>query len=82
VLVLLCCCPALGRVRAAVRLIQLNALPGAGGQGCAQPGVAGAATPWPMGLAAWRSVLKWWQKLQPLAIFAVFQQEKSGDRKI
>ena len=25
---------------------------------------------------------KWWQKLQPLAIFAVFQQETSGDRKI
>ena len=25
---------------------------------------------------------KWWQELQPMAIFAVFQQEKSGDRKI
>ncbi len=24
---------------------------------------------------------KWWQKLQPLAIFAVFRQKKSGDRK-
>ncbi|WP_217647514.1 hypothetical protein, partial [Paenacidovorax caeni] len=70
-----------GRVRATVRSIQLNALPGAGGQGCAAACCLGAATPWPMGLAAWRSVLKWWQKLQPLAIFAVLRQEKIGDRK-
>mgnify|MGYP006875488136 CR=1 FL=1 len=34
-----CCWPALGRVRAAVRSIQLNALPGAGGQAARNPGL-------------------------------------------
>ncbi|WP_233495022.1 hypothetical protein, partial [Paenacidovorax caeni] len=43
VLLLPCCWPAIGRVRATVRSIQLNALPGAGGQGCAAACCLGAA---------------------------------------